>query len=486
MRFKTLLFLCICLMMGRSLSAQRQQQHYIYIQSEKGQPFYVKHNGKVLSSTERGYIILPQLEPGAASITVGFPKDESHEAKFDLKVAKNDQGYLLKRSGSSKYALYNLQTFKEIKPASGEETAIAAADEPAEESTKEVQPEVAEAKATADKNEMMSNLQSDLETAFADKAVVTGPKKPASEPVKSGNSFASALDKVVVTSDDRTAMFQEDAPVAKPKATASKASRGKKEREPLTDDEKDLLKSVLAEESRIAAAVAAEESVKSESADEEHSRKSKKHKTRSSEPDFIEFQSDNSNNTEAAVTATKAEAAPEPIAEEAPAPKPKRKKSKVFDDTEHPANVITDDPSGYGVMMDTDSKTTAKKKKKKSDEEAATEEEGTKTDKKATRLLNSDCVNIMDDATFHKVLKKFVAANTDNSMIAVFKKQTRNYCLETAQIKTLGQLLTSDETRYRLLEEGYPKAYDSEKYGALESLLIDDYYKTRFKAMIRR
>lgn len=102
------------------------------------------------------------------------------------------------------------------------------------------------------------------------------------------------------------------------------------------------------------------------------------------------------------------------------------------------------------------------------------------------RLINSDCVNVMDDDTFRKVLRKFVAARTDNSMIDVFKKQTRNYCLQTAQVKTLVQLLTADDTRYRLLDAAYPKTLDTEKYGSLETLLIDDYYRGRFKAMLHK
>lgn len=477
MRFKTLLFLCICLILGRSLSAQRQQHYYIYIQSEKGQPFYVKHNGKVLSSTERGYIILPELENGTTNITVGFPKEEAHEAQFNLRVAKNDQGYLLKRSGSSSYALYNLQTFKELKPDGG---SVAAATEP-ETATEPAVAAATNVDTATEKGEMMNNLQKDLETAFADKAIVTGPKKPAPKP-SSGNSFASALDKVVVTSDDRNI---EEVPVAaatEPAKTEEKAESGKKARAPLTDEEKDILRSVLAEESKAAAVSAAEDAVVTPVVEEERPKRNKKHKTKSDEPDFIEFQNDKPAEAPKETPVVTTPVADTDPVEETTTKASRKKKRKLFDDTEHPANIITD-PSGYGVSAAApEEQSSSKKKKKKTEEVAATEEEK----KPAVRLVNSDCVNIMDDATFRKLLRKFVAARTDNSMIDVFRKQSRNYCLETAQVKTLGQLLTADDTRYQLLEYGYSKVYDSEKYAALESLLIDDYYKKRFKAMIRR
>jgi hypothetical protein len=485
----------------------QEQHHFVYIQSEKGQPFYIKHNGKVLSSTERGYIIIPQLDKGTTPITVGFPQSGARESQFYLKIAKNDQGYLLKKSGESGYSLYDLQTFREIK--SGDETAIAAAPE---EATGDVTPELDTAR-----NEMMSNLQKDLETTFADKAIVTGPSRPA--PAKASNSFASALDKVVVTSPDRNVVPVEAAPEATAPAETPAAAtempvvkkqkgRKRREREPLTEEEQAILSEVLAEEGKTAAMEAAAEEAAKGTAPAAEPVKKKKHKARSGDPDFIEFQDDNAQPAEPAAAAP----APEPVVTEAPAApeeeaptRKKRKRSKLFDDTEHPANIITDS-SGYGVAYSSPVSTEeepakSKKRRKHRDEAVAVDADGAPVGAEVTadepaaekkkkpadaRLINTDCANIMNDATFHKLLRKFVAAKSDDGMIDVFRKQTRNYCLETAQVKTLGQLLTGDDTRYRLLDLAYSKTYDTEKYGSLESLLTDDYYKGRFKAMLHK
>ncbi|MBO9733034.1 MAG: DUF4476 domain-containing protein [Chitinophaga sp.] len=508
LKYRTVIFVWACLLLCGRLWAQ-EQRHYVYIQSEKGQPFYVKHDGKVLSSTERGYIILPQLENGTVPITVGFPKNEANEAQFYLKIAKNDQGFLLKQSGENGYALYNLQTFRELKSEAGA---------PATAATETLVPAdtLVPVLDTA-KKEMMTNLQKDLETTFADKAVVTGPSKP-STPAKSSNPFSSALDKVVVTGDDRN----EPEPEVKPAAPAEqpvaadtevKKPKGKKhkgDREPLTEEEKAILSDVLAEEGKVAASEAATEDVaKAAPAEEQPVKKHKKHKAKEGDPDFIEFQDDKSQPaaTGAAVAATAAPVVVEvPVTtpEEAPVRK-KKKRSKLFDDTENPPNIITDS-SGYGVAatrpVTDEEPVKSKKKKKHNDAEVAVDAAGAPvgaavgaevtpdvpvTKKKGdTRLINSDCANVMDDATFRKVLRKVVAARTDNSMIDVFQRQTRNYCLETAQIKTLAQLLTADDTRYRLLDAAYSKTYDTEKYGSLETLLIDDYYRGRFRAMLHK
>jgi len=67
----TLLF---CLLAAGRLIAQ-DPQYFIYIQHEKQQPFYVKYKGKILSSSDRGYIILSELPAGPLPIAIGFPEE---------------------------------------------------------------------------------------------------------------------------------------------------------------------------------------------------------------------------------------------------------------------------------------------------------------------------------------------------------------------------------------------------------------------------
>ncbi|NML35568.1 DUF4476 domain-containing protein [Chitinophaga sp. G-6-1-13] len=484
LKYRTVLYLLACLFYCGQAWAQNQQ-HYVYIQSEKGQPFYVKVNGQVLSSTERGYIILPKLESGTVPMSIGYAQSEgpAQEQKFYVRIAKNDQGFLLKKG-----ALYNLQTFREIKSDNGDgSAATAAAQEPAPEAVAASNPE------DTTRKEMMGNLQKELEDTFSQKATVTGPGKPSAP--KSGNAFSSALDKVVVSGDDREEPVAEVAP-AKPakgtevpvEETAVKKPRGKKhkaEREPLSEEEQDILKSVMAEESKTAASEAATADQPKQEAEEQPApKKQKKHKKREGDPDFIEFQEEGKASVPAPAAAvvavpaeTTAPAVDLPATEEAPVRK--KKKRKLFDDTEHPNNIITDS-SGYGVAV---SGETPSRKKKKNDEAVA---EASEKKDAGTRLINTDCGNVMDEATFRKVLRKFVSAKSDESMIDMFRKSTRNYCLETEQIKSLALLVSSDEARYRLLDMAYAKTYDTEKYGSLESLLTESYYKGRFRAMLHK
>jgi hypothetical protein len=530
--FKRSIYMLLGLLMAGQLFAQ-EKQYFVYIQNEKPQPFYVKYNGKVLSSSERGYIILSELPAGTMPITVGFPRNEAPEQQFRVKLGKNDQGYLLKQTDEKNFALYNLQTFSITKANTPEqEQPVAAAPETgnagglADTGAAPAAP-VESANTDTTGQAMMAALKKDLDTTFAGKAEVSAtPGRPA-------NRFAETLDKVV--HDDRPADISLETPAAAtPAATAAaetvvdagaapvtapkKNRRKRRERAPLTTEEQQLLKEVMAEEHKAAqadslaaaAAPAAEtpaapagagaEPVLTDAAKEltgtetpaaatdvamdaaapvkeKKSRKAKK--KRSSEPEFIEFM-DDSTGQRSTVPATETAAAPPAAAatDAAPAltdassvtletPKSKRKKRKLeemIDAEEHPNNIVTD-------SVDYDAPARREKKAKKNE---------------GVKMINSDCENMLDDNGFHKLLRKFVTAKDNDGMLEAFQRYTRGYCLETSQIRKLTQLISSDEYRYRLLDMAYPKAYDSENFADLSSLLNDNYYQSRFKAMLHK
>ena len=93
-----------------SLGAKAQQNYFIYVQADNKQPFFVKMNDKVLSSSATGYIVIPKLSTGSYSLVVGFPKDIFPQQTLALTVGNADAGYLLKNFGDKGWGLYNIQT----------------------------------------------------------------------------------------------------------------------------------------------------------------------------------------------------------------------------------------------------------------------------------------------------------------------------------------------------------------------------------------
>ena len=95
------------------------QKHFIYIQSEDKQPFAIVLNGKVYSSSDYGYVILPKLADGKYDFTVSFPMNKFPDQTFSCSVNKKDEGYTLK-NGSDGWALENLLTQKTLANTTGE------------------------------------------------------------------------------------------------------------------------------------------------------------------------------------------------------------------------------------------------------------------------------------------------------------------------------------------------------------------------------
>lgn len=110
----SIFFLFFCL---SCLSAQ--ENHFIFIQSDNSQPFYVFLNGKLYSSTTNGYIIIPKLSSGNYNFSIGFAKDEVPEQSFECVINDKDVGFNLKNLGDKRWGLSNLQTSEVVIAESG-------------------------------------------------------------------------------------------------------------------------------------------------------------------------------------------------------------------------------------------------------------------------------------------------------------------------------------------------------------------------------
>jgi hypothetical protein len=517
---KVSLLIPFFLLMALKMTAQGQR-YFLYIQSERAQPFYVRFDGKVLSSTEKGYLIIPKLPAGTANMKIGFASGDSPEQQFQIKISgSSDLGFLLKQDGNSGYNLYNITTFAVIRPSKKEEGLAAETPAPAETTVPKENTDTAPAPAPiasepamvvpkeVQQKAMMDSVRKDISNAFPanNTAGVTIAPPVAPKPARASNAFSDALDKVV--KDDRVEepnaeqmAGTEMIPAPPPDTTAAvqpaegkKKGRRRRDREPLTAEEQQILADVMAEEHKgadttVATAgspVVVETPVAEAPVPEKKVKKARKKKE--DDPAFINFQDDSTKTAVATEAATT-------TAVEVPAPSKKKRRRIDTETSEQPNNIVTDS-TGYAVSdlhIDHESKKERRKKKEAAEDTpmdatavntlAPAEEP---TNKSSLKMINSDCGKVMDEDTFRKVLRKFVAGKDDDGMIDIFRRQTKGYCLETTQIKTLVQLMGSDDGRYRLLDQAYPKVYDSEHFVSLESTLSDNYYKGRFKAMLHK
>src|ERR1700712_3957083 len=118
--FITVFFLFIFLS-----SVVAQEKHFVFIQSDNKQPFYVSLNGKLYSSTASGYVIIPKLADGNYNFTVGFAQNAFPEQTFTTAIQNKDLGFELKNFGDKGWGLFNLQSLEIAMASTGNSNVVA-------------------------------------------------------------------------------------------------------------------------------------------------------------------------------------------------------------------------------------------------------------------------------------------------------------------------------------------------------------------------
>ena len=80
----------VVLLVGLNM-VSAQEKHFIYIQSDNNQLFFVQLNGKLYSSSTSGYLIIPKLVAGQYNVTVGFAQNAFPEQNFQYTIENKDR-----------------------------------------------------------------------------------------------------------------------------------------------------------------------------------------------------------------------------------------------------------------------------------------------------------------------------------------------------------------------------------------------------------
>src|SRR5689334_22710521 len=108
-RMNRFLVILLCSFLFFAIKATSQKTFFVYLQSDNQQPFYVNINGKNISSSSIGYVILSKLVDSTYPIKIGFPGSDAVQ-EFNIKINGNDQGYMIKDFGEKGWGLFNFQT----------------------------------------------------------------------------------------------------------------------------------------------------------------------------------------------------------------------------------------------------------------------------------------------------------------------------------------------------------------------------------------
>ncbi len=429
----TFIFLCII-----ALSAKSQQIHFVYLQSENGQPFYIKLNSIVTSSSSLGYLIIPKLQDGNYNVTIGFPKNEFPEENFQLAVDKKNEGFLLKNFGDNGWGLFNLQSLSVAMgkvPGSPEQTAKNIQNDPF--------------------STMLATVVKD--SSILERHVVKDP--PIKPDTLSGNN---------ITKDTALTIAQNDQPVF---SNISRTMYAQNE-----DGIETIYIDKFENSSDTIRIFIPASTLKNKDAN-----------TSSGTANTDEIKSD----TIAKVVLK---------AQETSVLEPQKNTSseQIMDSSKNVTNIlhqsepkdsvelqknIGDQNSASSNIHQPDITPASKKANITSETSNAKGEFPAVVEFSKS---NSDCKAFASNDDFIKLRKKIAGESNNDDMLKEAKKGFKSKCFSTEQIKNLSFLFLNDEGKYQFFDAAYAFTSDSDQYYKLQSQLSDTYYINRFKAMIHK
>jgi hypothetical protein len=435
-------------------SAFSQRIYFIYLQTESHQPFFVKMDEKLYSSTASGYLILSRLKDSIYNFTIGFPNNVAGEQKFSCLINHKDHGYLVKNYGEKGWGLLDLQ-MNTVQMASNDDDkkGVSVSNAPvnaftellakaADDSTLKQKIVLAEEKKAEPVAKTAGTKTDTLTSAIAKKelgtpkqtidsvkeqdiAVSNSPKQPATN-TNTNTSKEPATHKTVTDT-----IAKQDA-VLKKNESAQPALNTKADNEAAKK---------LEDKAKQDSPVLASASGPGPFAKTKVIRKSESSTTEGFGVTYIDIQPDGKQDTikilipdaeskvQSAVTSEKVNDTSVKKSEEAPP---------------NTAVAIVSKP-----------------------------------------VFKNECKQNASDADFYKLRKKMAGEKSDNSMMGEANKLFKTKCFTTSQIKNLSTLFLGDGGKYNFFDAAYQHVSDTENFSSLQSELTDEYFVNRFKALLR-
>ena len=416
--------------------AQAQLSHFIYLQTDNKQPFYIKYNSKIISSTASGYIIISKLNDGVINFTLGFPQSNEPEQKFTLTIEKTEKGYLIKNFADKGWGLFDLQSAS-ITYAQTNQT-------PASNNNSTTTTPIV--------NDPFANM---LSTVTQDSTVKTVTVKKEEKPV------------VVDTPKPQPVIAKVDTP-KKEDVSITKQEEPKKQ-EPVvqtlkidTPKQQELVvqQPVVKEPAWVAPPKTPVQRIR---------------RFDSREGTDLVFEVTETNGVRDTIRlfiAADSSVIINPALEIKQEVTEQKKDTAVAEPLpQSPLNIL---PKKEEPKIDTPVVKKEEPKVEIKPEASA----------KPAAIPNSNCKDEATEDDFLKLRKRMAAQSKEEAMVNEAKKIFKAKCFSTSQLKNLAVLFLTDEWRYRFYDAALPYVSDFGSFKSLGDTITDDYYKKRFQALL--
>jgi hypothetical protein len=454
-------------------TALAQQGYFVFIQSDKQQPFYVRLHEKTYSSSAIGHLVLSQLGDSTYHLVIGFPKNQFPERDFVIPIGSKDHGYQLKRMDEQGWVLFNEQTSEIQKPL--------------QEAIGGNSLQLGDRK-TGSFATLMSSLVNDSSVMYKTLVKVDPPKPAAPAEVKVDTAIAikEAKKEDSIKAEALAAIdpVQQPAVVPEVKVDSTKTDALKTAMLTSAPDSAVVIKIDSTANKQMSDTLAVAKTTLPAPVRTVISQVQERIGEHGVERVYVDSTASATDTIQVLIAFEKEAAKPlvlTPSVDTVSAQKPDsvKKALAVVDSTATINNTVKQSPVADSAKEVTVTKKTPDSVIVKADSTATTPA------LKALVLFNSDCTNFATEQDVDKLRIKMLAVNSTDDKIGVAKKVFKTKCFVTRYIRGLSELFPNDEARFKFFETAYPFVSDTTSFRQLVDLLSTDLYIARFKAMVR-
>lgn len=447
----------LALILSQHVSAQKD--YFLYLQSEGGQPFFIRMNDQTYSSTSNGYLILSRMRDSSYTFRLGWPGKPDEQPYFTVRVAAKDRGLLIKNFAGEGWGLFDLQSLEVLKSHPASETNSSVRLEPRQVSNfTDVL-----AKAANDPSLRMKEVK--VEKPTAEEEIKTEEKKvvkkeePALAKVEEEKKAVIPVE--TRNTEDTTAIAStKKETVPSPTETVIEKAETTKVEIPAVKDTVAIEKPVPVVEEK---AVAQHTEVAEVKAPVQTEKKVESDREPATEPEVgtnygrskISRRSESSTTEGFSLTYI----------------------DEYQDGKRDTIRILI--PNSSKPWQKEPAKVPVAEEKKFLDIPVA----ATDAEVKATAKTNS-CPAKATEADYLKLRKKMAAVNTDDGMIREAKKGFEQKCYTVKQVRNLGTLFSNDAAKFQFFEAATNHVSDADNIAQMGDDLKNEYYLRRFKKVL--
>lgn len=469
---KRIIFSLAFFTIGLRMAAQ--QEYFVFIQEEAGQPFYVRMGEKNYSSSSSGHILIPSLKDSAYRLAIGFPKDRYPEQSFAIVMGQEDKGFDLKRTPDG-WALYDLRYLQFIRPVADGQGGDQGAQG---------------VKRTDAYSQLMAGLVNDSAVLYAQ-----GPRPPDSDAVQKQLPVRqlSPAKAPALTAEKAEKDAVSSSPDSLNKRTASSADAGSAtqtdigQTQPGSKKQSSLAKGREADPKALLTDPAGFEPATAVQTDPAKTQADPK-----AQSNLIRSQRDPKAGPKPAASPGKAPSPGEAAANQAISGADPRagKKHDIIQAGSYTASewsqLIYIDrggeiPDTIVAIIEADPPIIAGQAR---DADTAQAMQAAQTvEKPKLQVINSDCRNFAGEQDLDKLRVKILNEKEAYRKSMAAKTAFKAKCYSVKQVRALSELFDDDAGRYQFLETAYPYVSDTYNFAAMVDLFKTEYYISRFKKL---